>query len=348
MEEWQLKQTVLLGGYTRKGGQGIYSAHFDDETGTLTTPQPYFTALGSPTYLAISQRQVMYAIDGDGDQGGIAAIDMSGAHPRLINTALKPGSSPAHVSLDEQRQLVFASNYHAGRLNVYKIGADGAITETDEVQHDGRGPRPEQESSHVHFASLTPDKRLVAIDLGNDRIYTYDVTDDGKLNHEQWLQLPAGYGPRHIQFHHQRSIAYVLGELSSQISVLRYRDDGTFQLLNTQSTIPADWTAHNGAAAIRLSADNRFLYVSNRGYNSIAVYAVSDDGLTLTLIQQISSEGDFPRDFNLDLTEKYVLLVNQNTSNGTLYQRNAQTGILTLSQKEIVTPEAVNVNFLAQ
>lgn len=341
-----MKQIVLLGSYTKKGSQGIYRAQFDDETGDLTTPQPYFTGLGSPTYLAISQQQVMYAIDGDGDQGGIAAVDISGEQPRLLNTVLEPGSAPAHVSLDEQRRLVFASNYHAGRLNVYRIEEDGTLTATDEVTHDGRGPRPEQEASHVHFASLTPDRRLAAVDLGNDRIYTYDVTDDGQLRQERWLQLPAGYGPRHLRFHHQRPIAYVLGELSSQISVLQYRSDGTFQLLNTQTTIPADWTAHNGAAAIRISADDRFLYVSNRGYNSIAVYAISADGLTLTLIQQISSAGDFPRDFNFDLTEKYVLLVNQNTSNGTLYRRDTTTGILTMVQKEIVTPEAVNVHFL--
>lgn len=342
-----MKQRVLLGGYTRHEGRGVYRATFDDDGGTLSTPKPYITNLGSPTYLAVSCKNIAYVIDEEGQQGGLAAIDLNDDTPTLISRVLENGSSPAHVSIDEKRQLVFASNYHMGKVDVYKIGADGALTKTDEVVHHGRGPRPEQEMSHVHFANLTPDQRLAVVDLGNDTLTTYDVSLAGKLSLASTLELPAGYGPRHLVFNGQRNVAYLLGELSSQLSVLQYdEDDGSFHIKQTVTTIPTDWNQHNGAAAIRISGDNRFLYVSNRGFNTIAVFEINNAGLAVKLVQQIDSEGDFPRDFNLDLTGKYVLLVNQNSSNGTLYKRDQQTGKLTVVQKGIVAPESVNVVFL--
>ena len=151
-----------------------------------------------------------------------------------------------------------------------------------------------------------------------------------------------------MAFNHNNPIAYLLGELSSQVSILNYdAATGQFKLIATLPTIPEDYTDHNGAAAIRLSSDQRFLYVSNRGHNSITVFAVSPDGRNLSELQQISTAGDFPRDFNFDLTEHFILVVNQNSSNGTLYSRDAKTGLLTEIQRDIPTPEAVNVLFLS-
>ncbi|KRM12148.1 lactonase family protein [Paucilactobacillus suebicus] len=340
-------EKVLLGGYTHKNGEGVYVASFDSKTGHLTTPSAYIKKIGSPTYLAVSKDNYAYLIDDHADQSGVAAYELNSEEPRLINENIKVGTSPAHVMLDEQRQLIFASNYHMGKINVYRINQDKTISEIDEVVHQGNGPRPEQESSHVHFTALTPDRRVVAVDLGNDTLTTYDVTEEGKLKLVQTLELPDGYGPRHLVFNEKEPIAYLLGELSSQVSALKYNEsDGSFSLVSSVSTIPTTWTAHNGAAAIRISNDQRFLYVSNRGFNSVTVFAINRDGLKLTEIQQISSEGDFPRDFNLDLTNNFILLVNQNTSNGTIYKRNSENGKLTLVEKNIVTPECVNVLFL--
>ncbi|WP_179394332.1 beta-propeller fold lactonase family protein [Lacticaseibacillus absianus] len=342
-----MNQIVLLGGYTRKTGKGLYRAAFDDATGTLTTPTPYLETLGSPTYMAVSKANVAYVVDAGDGVGGVAAVDLNGAQPTVLNTVLAPGSSPAHISIDESRQLVFASNYHEGRVNVYKINADHTLKDVDVAQHHGHGPLPEQDASHVHFADLTPDGRLAVIDLGTDEVYTYPVAEDGHLGTPTVLTLAPGFGPRHLVFHPTRPIAYLLGELSSQVAVLTYdQATGTFTQGQTQKTIPADWTAHNGAAAVRITQDGRFLYLSNRGHNSLTAYAIAEDGLSLTQIQQLSTEGEFPRDFNLDLTETYLLAVNQNTDNGTLYRRDPQTGLLTESQKDIVTPEAVNVVFL--
>ncbi|WP_203623251.1 MULTISPECIES: lactonase family protein [unclassified Lacticaseibacillus] len=342
-----MKETVLLGGYTKHEGQGVYRATFDSETGRLSEAEPYITGIGSPTYLAVSKANAAYLVDAADGKGGLAAFDLNQTPPQLLNTVLEPGTSPAHVSIDEKRQLVFAANYHEGRVNVYKINADRTLTPTDVARHHGHGPLPEQDASHVHFAALTPDGRLAVIDLGTDEVYTYPVDDAGKLGTPAILKLAPGFGPRHLVFHHDKPIAYLLGELSSQISVLQYDPaTGGFTQGQTQKTIPADWTKHNGAAAIRISSDSRFIYATNRGYNSVVVYSVSEDGLELTEVQQISTEGDFPRDANLDLTENYLLAVNQNTSNATLYSRDSGSGKLTAVQKDIVAPESVNVVFL--
>lgn len=340
------KETIILGGYTRKGGAGIYRAELDTVTGSVSTPLPYVTGVNGPTYLAVSSKQRLYAVAAGATTGGVAAIAMDEGEPRILGDVLEAGTSPAHVFVDEDRQLVYASNYHEGRVNVYAIQEDGSLVATDEVKHGGSGPRDEQEASHVHYAALTPDKRVVVVDLGNDTVTTYDVTPAGKLQAPVIFTATPGFGPRHIVFHPTKPIAYLLGELSSAVQVLDYdAAAGTFSIRQTLSTIPADWTEHNGAAAIRISADGRFLYTSNRGHNSIATFAIDNAG-ELEFVNHVSTFGEFPRDFNIDPSGNYVLAVNQNTNNGSLYRRDPVNGTLTTLAINIPTPEAVCVLFL--
>lgn len=160
------------------------------------------------------------------------------------------------------------------------------------------------------------------------------------------LQLDPGYGPRHLVFNPNKSVAYLLGELSSQVTVLDYNaTTGNFTPVQTESLIPDNFTAHNGSAAIHISADGQFLYASNRGHNSIAVFTLTADGRRIDLIQRVSTEGDFPRDFNLDPSEKFILASNQNSDNLTLYKRDTESGFLTLLQQDIVSPEPTCVKF---
>ncbi|MGL5688159.1 MAG: lactonase family protein, partial [Weissella cibaria] len=211
---------------------------------------------------------------------------------------------------------------------------------------EGSGPRPEQGSSHVHWNNLTPDNRVAVVDLGADKVLTFDVSDAGKLTLVATYETEAGFGPRHLRFSPDGQYAYLLGELSSQLSVLKYNADGSFTHLQTVATIPADWTEHNGGAAIYLSNDGKFVYTSNRGHNSIAVFAVKDNGVSVAHIQWISTEGDFPRDFALSPDDAFLVAANQNTDNVTVYRRDAVTGELTLSQKDFEIPESVRVLFI--
>lgn len=342
-------EKILVGTYTKKHSEGIYELSLDTEKRELSEVTLVGKA-GNPTYLAKSKVNRVYAIDAESDNGekvgGLKIFDASNRPFDEIGKTLAPGSSPAYVTVDEGRQLVYTANYHMGTVTVYKIEADGTLTQVDQVKHTGAGPRPEQaDGPHPHFADLTPDGRLVVCDLGNDTVYIYNISDDGHLEENHRFNCARGFGPRHIIFNPDTNMAYMVGELASKVAVLAYDPAaGTLALQQGISTIPRDWTAHNGAAAVRMSADHRFLYVSNRGYNSIAVFEIAEDG-TLTLIDNTPSEGDFPRDFNLNHDDQFLVVVHQNSDNATLFARDAVTGKLTKVQQDVTVPEGVAVLF---
>jgi len=320
----------------------------DTDAAKLTDCE-WLASAGSPTYIAKSKARRLYVInkkETDGQtQGGLIIYDMTDKKPRAIQQVLNHGSSPAYVSVDEKRQLVYTANYHTGAVTVYAIADNGSLTEVDRViDQDPVGPAPEQaDGPHPHFADLTPDGRLVVCDLGTDKVYLYDVSDAGKLTPVSNVDLPAGYGPRHIVFDAAKGVAYLVGELSSNVATLTYdAAAGKFAVKQIVHVIPDDWTEHNGSAAIRLSADGRFVYVSNRGNNSITVLATADDG-TLTVVQRIATEGDFPRDFNWTADQSLLVVVHQNSDNASLFKRDAATGKLTLAQKSFMVPEGVSV-----
>ncbi|GAB6092337.1 lactonase family protein [Furfurilactobacillus curtus] len=343
-----MQEHFFVGTYTKKSSQGVYQMSLDLDTGRLSAPILVAHA-DSPTYLARSAANRLYTVDKDANAhtGGTSAFDLSTTPATLLNHVFSDGSSAAYEAVDEKRQLVYEGNYHMGTVKSLTIQPDGSLKVADIITHHGTvGPKPEQaDGPHVHFTNLTPDHRLVVCDLGLDQVMIYNVSDAGKLTLVSTFDTTAGFGPRHIVFHPTKPLAYLAGELSSEISVLHYdAANGTFTHLQTLSTIPNDWTAHNGAAAIRISADGQFVYVSNRGFNTIAGFAVGEDGL-LSLRQQISTEGDFPRDFDLDPSQRFIVAVNQNTDNATLYQRNATTGQLSLLQKDVAVPEGVCVLF---
>ncbi|MFD1672474.1 lactonase family protein [Agrilactobacillus yilanensis] len=338
-----MRETLYLGGYTRRLGLGIYKTTL--ENGQLAQPELFLT-LGNPTYFTIdSANQRLFSIMTHGQQGGVAAYDISGATPQLINQVLAPGSSPAYIAYDAKRQLVFDANYHKGQANAYKVSPDGVLTLVDTVSHHGHGPKKEQAAAHVHYTDLTPDNRLVTCDLGTDTVTLYDFKNYQFQKLTDYQTTP-GFGPRHIIFHPTAHVAYVLGELASAVTVLDYEPSrATLSPVQTVNLLPEDYTAFNGSAAIRLSPDGRFLYASNRGHNSLAVFAISQGGRHLNLVQRISTQGDGPRDFNLNATGEFIVAANQNTDNLTLFQRDSNSGRLTLLQKDVPCPEGTCVQF---
>lgn len=338
-----MNEKFLIGTYTKKTSKGAYEATLDTDAGKITDVKLAFPSQ-KPAYLQVGDNDLVFAVKQDGDQGGVASYSLKDDNAKMLSEVLAAGAPPAYVGLDKDRQLLYSANYHTAKINVFKINPDGTLTQTDSVTHEGAtGPQPEQEAPHVHYADLTPDKRLVVCDLGMDLIVVYDVSADGKLTAVSHYKCEDGFGTRHLTFHPNGKYAYVLGELSSKLEVLKYNAaDGTFKHVQTVKTIPADWTAHNGAAAIRISSDGKFIYTSNRGENTIAVFAIQPD-FTVKHIQSISTEGDFPRDFNLSKDETYLLASNQNSDNLTLYKRDPVTGKLTLLQKDIACPEPVCV-----
>lgn len=336
-------EQFLIGTYTKKTSKGIYKVTLDTDQEKITNVELAIPSQ-KPAYLQVGQDGRIYAIKQVDDKGGVASYSLNDDNAKMLSDVLAAGAPPAYVGVDNKRHLLFSANYHTAKIDVFKINEDGTLTQTDSVLHEGAtGPEPEQEAPHVHYADLTPDNRLVVCDLGMDLVVVYDVSDDGKLTAVSHYKCEDGFGTRHIVFHPNGNYAYLLGELSSKLEVLKYNSkDASFKHLQTLKTIPEDWTAHNGAAAIRISNDGKFVYTSNRGENTIAVFEVQPD-FTVKHIQSISTEGDFPRDFNLNQDENYLLASNQNSDNLTLYKRNPSTGKLTLLQKDVSCPEPVCV-----
>lgn len=335
-------EKFLIGTYTKRTSQGIYEVTVDTKRGEITFVKPYIS-VHNPTYLATKDDLLMSVCTRE-TIGGVADFNIADqAHPVVNNEIILPGAAPCYVSFDPKRNLAYSANYHTGVLVIYEVQADGTLNVSQKIKHTGHGPRPEQQAAHLHYAHVTPDERLAVCDLGSDKVYTYDINDDNHAVLKATLTLPAGFGPRHLVFTKDGQHAYVVGELSSQVALLNYNDQtGQFELGQILSTIPETHTGTNGAAAIKLSPDDRFLYVSNRGHNSIAVYRISADH-TLDLAQYTDTAGSFPRDFEISEDGNFVLVANQTSDNLALFRRDQKLGFLELLQNNVTVPEGVCV-----
>ena len=332
--------TVYFGTYTKRKSKGIYKARFNSETGQLANLELVATE-PSPTYLALDKTGHLYSVGTENDLGGIAAFK---ADYSPLNHVVAEGAPLCYVAVDESRNLVYGANYHKGQVLSYRRLADGSLELADIAQHEGSGPHENQTSSHVHFADLTPDKFLVTCDLGTDQLITYKVSPQGNLEQIALYTTTAGAGPRHIVFHPFSKIAYLICELNATIEVLIYDGWGQFERLQTISTLPNDYSGFNATAAIRISTDGRFVYASNRGHDSIAVYRVLGDA-TLELIEIVSSQGKTPRDFSLSPDNQFLIVAHQDSDNVTIFSRNPENGKLTEISHDFQVPEAVCVLF---
>lgn len=340
---------LLIGGYTKKKSNGIYELPLinskkglEVEVGTARE----VIRVGGPTYF-VSDDNLIFTVNNAGDRGGISSFGMVDGEYKEKDSYLTPGSSPAYIGINREQKLLYTANYHTGVLAVFSYTQSGQLSLIDSVTHtaDTLGPRPEQKDGpHPHFFDQTPKGNLVSCDLGNDCIDFYCLKN-GKLNHLAYYQNEPGFGTRHIVFSPDGDYFYVIGELSSKINQVKFDEkDWNFTGVATYSTIPENFSDHNGAAAIKISHDGKFIYASNRGHDSITVFAVKTDH-TLQLRQRVSTFGEFPRDFNWDKSEQFVVATNQNSDNATLYKRSAEDGCLTPIQKNISVPEGTRVLF---
>lgn len=338
---------ILIGGYTKHTSKGIYEfdSNGHNENARLENCHNIIE-IGGPTYFQ-KDGDLIFSIENAGEKGGISSFKLDKDGYEKADEYLTPGSSPAYIGINPEKHLLYTANYHTAVLNIFSYSESGKLTLLASTTHTAKslGPRPEQvDGPHPHFFDETPAGNLVCCDLGNDTVDFY--TFDGKnLKLVATYKNEAGFGTRHLVFSKDGNYFYVAGELSSKVNVVKFNEDTwKFDNIATYSTIPEDWDKHNGAAAIRISKDGKFVYVSNRGNDSIAVFAVNDDH-TLKLVQRISTFGEFPRDFNWDDSEKYFVAANQNTNNATLYLRNSDNGTLSPIQKDIQIPEGTRVLF---
>ncbi|MFD1452109.1 lactonase family protein [Oceanobacillus sojae] len=336
------------GTYTRKTSQGVYRFTLDTDKGQLSASE-VAAELGNPTYINFNEKQdFLYAVAQEEDMGGVNAfrVDKTSGELLPLNGQLVEGNPPCYVEAAEN--ILLTGNYHKGDIGLHFINENGEVEQGHFTKHKGNGPHERQEKPHVHFSGFTPDKKFVVVaDLGTDRLVTYKV-EGSSLKEVSSYHAKPGSGPRHITFHPNKPIAYVITELSTEVIVLNYNSEtGEFTEKQTILAKPADFKETNDASAIHITSDGKFLYTGNRGHNSIASFKVDENSGELTFLEFTPSGGDWPRDFVLDPTEQFLLASNQNTGDVVLFSRDTETGKLTQTDQVIDVPEVVCVKFLS-
>ncbi|MDA2488192.1 lactonase family protein [Bacillus cereus] len=341
-----------VGTYTKENSEGIYKFTLDVEAKKISNVT-LAAKLDNPTYVTINRNnEYLYSVVKEGESGGVAAysIDSHTGELKAKNRQVVEGASPCHISVDRGNHTVVTANYHKGTIESFEINEEnGTVNLASSIMaHEGSGPNKErQEKPHAHYAGYTPDEKyVVGVDLGIDKIITYEVKDS-TLTEVNRLSVNPGSGPRHITFHPNGKYAYVMTELSSEVIVLTYNPaEGSFTELQYISTVPEEFDENNQGSAIHISSDGCFVYAGNRGHNSIAVYSVDQNSGQLTFVEHTSTEGNWPRDFVLDPTEKFLVATNEKSHNLVLFSRDESTGKLTLLQSDVVVPEPVCVKFV--
>jgi 6-phosphogluconolactonase len=335
---------VYAGTYTAKGSEGIYLYRFDASCGAMEVVG-LAAAMPNPTFLAIhANRRLLYAVsevrDKSGRQGGSVnafAIAPGTGQLTFLNRQSSQGAGPCHLSADATGRFVFVANYVSGSAAILPIEADGRVGEaTDVVQHHGSSVDPtRQEGPHVHSITLSPDNRFTLVaDLGLDRIIVYRLDPSaGRLlpNDPPWVALKPGAGPRHVAFHPSRPIVYAINELDNTMVAFAWdAEHGALREMQTISTLPADYIGVSYAADVHVDNSGRFLYGSNRGHDSIAIFRIDESSGALATIVQQPVHGKWPRNFAIEPNGGWLLAANQESDSIAVFRIDSATGRLTL------------------
>lgn len=316
-------ETILIGTYTRKTSEGIYRVELNTHSNTLEN-RTLVAKTQNPTYLEyLDNTNQILAVYQEGDEAGIALWDYKDNIATLNHTITQTGSSPCFVHFDANRNEYYDANYHKGEVHVYQ---DDKLKETFVYPNEAR-------AHYVHTDAKTG--ALFTVDLGNDTIHKY--IDLKEASH---YKAKKASGPRHIAFHPHAPYLYIMSEYSNEVVVLK--DGETLEEIQVIDSIEKG--VKSDGAAIRISPCGKYLYTSTRGHDSITVFKIEND-YRLSIIQNISTFGEHPRDFNLTKDGRYCVVANRDTNNLVLYARDLDSGLLE-KLSEIEVPEPVNLIFI--
>lgn len=320
-----MKYELYVGSYAAAEETGIYKYELDTEQRILKRLDAV-KGIENPSYLSVhSNGRTMYSVEELTPDGNVAVFSLD-KMPEYLYSLSSEGSDPCHLSLDEKEEFLFVSNYTSGSIGVFRLDQNGRPAElTDHKQHTGRGKNPaRQEGPHVHFSAMN-DGLIYVCDLGLDRIVCYELNrETGKLlRTEKDIDIPEGFGPRHIALHHlHQGYMYVVGELTGEVAVLK-KDVDKYTVAQMISSLSDGFEGENTAAAVKFSKDGKLLFVSNRGSDSITSFIVQGNGM-LETADMISCGGKGPRDF--EIFEDMILVANQYTDNITAIEYSRETG----------------------
>ncbi len=350
---------AYIGTYTGPKSRGIYVFKFSATTGELT-PIGLAAESVNPGFLAIHpNHRFLYAVNEfstfEGQKSGSVSafsIDRATGKLTLLNVVPSGGPGPCHLVVDHTGRFVLVANYGVGSVAVFPILADGRLGKaTAFLPHTGHSVDPKrQEAPHAHSIYVSPDNRfVVSADLGTDQVYVYrfDATK-GTLtpNQPSSSAVPAGSGPRHFAFSPNGRFGYVIEEMGSSLTAFSYdAADGVLHSLETISTVPKDYKGYNDCAELFMHPSGKFLYGSNRGHDSIAVFALDPAKGTPTPIQYVSTQGKTPRSFGIDPSGNFLVAANQESDSLVVFRIDAQTGRLTPTGQKVNVGTPICVMF---
>ncbi|WP_370872468.1 lactonase family protein [Paenibacillus zeirhizosphaerae] len=328
---------VFAGSYAEPEGSGVYVYSFDENTGELSLLDE-FAGLKNPTFLNVNPvTRKLYAIGetvsaSDEKVGEAAAFDIDPATGTLALLNRTQTVAPTcHIQRNAEGNRLTVPSYHGGMVGLLSIGADGKIGELlDVVQHEGNSVHPErQDRPHPHSTFYSPDGKLLFVqDLGLDRIRAYSLAGDKFKLHSEAATHP-GAGPRHLAFHPNGKFAFVINEVDSTVTSFAYDAvAGTLTEIESVPTLPEGFEGENTTAEIVVSEDGAYVYGSNRGHDSIVVYAVDVNTGKLSLVEHVPVQGEHPRHFALTPGGKYLIAANRDTNNIVTFRVDKASGRL--------------------
>lgn len=345
-------QYLVVGTYTlgNSTGKGIYVYDFDPKTGDLKAVNT--AAAVNPSYQVVSKDQrFVYAVNETND-GGISAFSADPKNGALtfLNAVKSMGDDPCYLEIDQSGQWLFASNYSSGSFSIYGILKDGSLGALSQlVKHEGSGPdTARQRNPHVHSTTISPDNKFLFVcDLGTDRIVSYPFNaQTGKVDTTGpgFIHTAPGAGPRHMVISKNKKFVYNIDEMFGTINVYTLRKGGKLQHLQTEDGLKAKKGTAAGAD-IHLSPDNKFLYASQRSNSTIEVYKTDRKTGKIHFAGSISTNGNFPRNFTIDPSGRWLLAANQKSDNITLFKIHSGTGMPEPTGRELKTGTPVSLKW---
>lgn len=343
---------LLIGTYTKGTSKGILVYRFYVETGRLAFLSE-IDGVSNPSYLCVSKdNHFIYSVNEDGKDGGVSSFTFQPNDGKMtfLNRQTSAGADPCYISVDDARKNVFVANYSSGSLAVLPVNKDGSLQPPSQVIQDkGKGPdTSRQEGPHVHTAYFSPgEKYLLYTDLGLDKlnIMRYHASKPQPLSPSSVVSTAPGSGPRHVVFSNNKKYLYLLHEMGSDINVYNF-NGGDPKLLQTVKMLSEKFKGTNGAAAIHITPNGKFLYATDRlDASHIICYAINPETGQLTFVQRQSTFGKNPRDFAIDPSGTFLLAANQDSDNIIVFRIDQGTGKLLATNNRLKIGNPVCLKF---
>ena len=346
---------VFIGSYCAPDDKGVYVYNLDMSSGALE-PVSAVAGLHNPSFLALHPTMPMLYAVIETAEGAVTAISYDDAFELTVRTSCPTGGSPCHIQVDATGRFAVAANYGGGSVCMIRLRDDGDVEEqaSDFVQHEGSSVHARQSEPHAHSINIDPGNRFAyAPDLGLDKVLIYELDREaGKLRPhatQAYARTAAGSGPRHLAFSPDRKRVYVINEIDSTITAFDFDESsGALEAIETVSTLPDDFDGQSTTADIHVESSGRFLYGSNRGHDSIAIYAIDPASGQLQTRGHMPTGGQNPRNFAIDPTGTFLLAANGGTGDIYTFRIDQNDGSLSPTGHVAEVQSPVCLQFLSR